>query len=178
MLFRSTNGALTNFHAMQAARYRTPDKVRVSYVEFAKTNFTTEADKQMALVTNLTTQLREMYYKAGTNYFKDTNGVALSEAAAMDKIKEDQRDRLALMMAARRANDFANKLYDQQPVLAANLDKLAAAEGFKVEVSMPFDQEDGPTNLDVSPKFARVAFSLNATNNPVSVQPIEGEHGM
>ena len=66
----------------------------------------------------------------------------------MDKIKEDQRDRLALMMAARRANDFANKLYDQQPVLAANLDKLAAAEGFKVEVSMPFDLEDGPIAAD------------------------------
>ncbi len=173
-----TNGALTNFHAQQAARYRTPEKVRVSYVEFAKTNFNAEAEKQLALVTNLTTQLREMYYKEGTNSFKDTNGAALSESAAMEKIKEVQRDRLALMMAARRANDFANKLYDQQPVLAANLDKLAAAEGLKVGVSMPFDLEDGPTNLFVSPRFARVAFSLNSSNNPVSVQPLEGENAM
>jgi parvulin-like peptidyl-prolyl isomerase len=42
---------------------------------------------------------------------------------------------------------------------------------------MPFERDQGPTNLDVSPKFAQIAFSLNATNNPVSFQPIDGENG-
>jgi len=176
-----TNGALTNFFSQQMARYRVPEKVRVSYVEFSKSNFLAEADKQFANITNIEFQLREAYFKAGTNNFKDTNGNVLSESAALAKIKENERGGLAMRFAARKANEFANKLYDQrtdQGLRADVLDKLAASEGLKVEITLPFDMEDGPTNLNVSPKFASIAFSLNATNNPVSFQPIEGEHGM
>ena len=173
-----TNGTLTNFFSQQMARYRVPEKVRVSYVEFAKSNFLADADKRFASLTNLDLQLREMYLKAGTNSFKDTNGNVLSEQEAVAKIKDEQRDRLALSLANRRANEFANKLYDQQPVRAENLDRVAASEGLQVQISLPFDLEDGPTNLDVSPKFASTAFSLNATNKPISFEPIEGEHGV
>jgi len=182
-----TNGALTNWYSQQVARYRTPEKVSVSYVEFPRTNFTAEADQHFGTLTNLEIQLREIYVKSGgTNSFKDTNGVPLSESAALAKIKEDQRDRLALMMAGRKANEFANKVYDavkareekKEPVSASLLDAVAATENLKVQISRPFDAEDGPTNLDVSPRFAKIAFALHATNNPISFQPIEGEHGV
>lgn len=176
-----TNGALTNFFSQQMARYRVPEKVRVSYVEFAKSNFVADADKQFAAITNVDLQLREVYFKAGTNNFKDTNGNVLSESAALAKIKENEREGLAFRFAARKANEFANKLYDQrtdQSIRADALDKLAASEGLKVEITPPFDMEEGPTNLNVSAKFTSVAFSLNATNNPVSFQPVEGENGV
>ena len=172
-----TNGALTNWYALQQAKYRTPEKVRVSYVEFSKTNFYADADKRMAEVTNLTAQLRDIYYKAGPNSFKDTNGVPLSETNALAKIKEEQRDHLSRMLAARKANEFANQLDDMKPARAENLSALAASNSLTVQVSMAFDREEGPTNLDVSPKFANTAFSLNASNQPVSVQPVEGENG-
>src|ERR1041385_3421924 len=84
-----TNGALTNWFGPQAARYRVPDRIRVSYVEFAKTNFLADADKHLAGITNLDLQLREFYFKSGTNNFKDTNGVVLSESAAFNRIKEE-----------------------------------------------------------------------------------------
>lgn len=173
-----TNGALTNWYNLRAATYRTPEKVRVSYVEFALTNFFADADKQFAEVTNLNQQLQDMYFKAGPDNFKDTNGVVMSQSNALVKIREDQRDRLAMMFAARRANEFANQLYDKQPVTVANFTALAASNGLPVQLSMAFDREEGPTNLNVSPKFATVAFSLNATSNPVAVQPIEGEKGL
>lgn len=181
-----TNGALTNWFAQQAARYRTPDKVRVSYVEFPKSNYLAEANQQFATVTNLDFQLREIYLKAGTNSHLGTNGLPLSESAALAKIKDEQRDRLALMMAARAANGFANKLYDEvkaredkkQPLSAGLLDTAAAAEKLTVQISQPFDAQDGPTNLDVSPRFSQIAFSLDAANNPISYQPIEGDHGI
>jgi hypothetical protein len=172
-----TNGALTNFFSQQVARYRVPEKVRVSYVEFSKSNFLADADQRFATLTNLDLQIRDMYYKAGTNSFRDTNGNVLPEKEAIAKIKEDQRGRLALDFAHRKANDFANKLYDQTPVRAENLDKLAASEGLKVQVTPPFDMEEGPTNLNVSPKFASVAFSL-APNKPISFEPLEGENGI
>lgn len=173
-----TNGALASWHSNQAARYRVPDKIRVSYVEFAKSNFIAEADKQFATLTNLDLQLRELYYKSGTNSFKDTNGNVLSESAALAQIKEDQHGRLALSYAERKANEFANKLYDKKEQRAENLEIVAREDGLNVQVTMPFDIETGPTNLDVSPKFTEIAFKLNATENPVSFQPIPGENGV
>ena len=172
-----TNGALTNFFALQASRYRVPDKIRVSYVEFAKTNFLADADKQFGTISNLQAQLLDIYYKAGTNSFKDTNGNVLAEAAALEKIKEDQRERLAMTFAARKANEFANKVYDKQPLRAENLDEIAAQEKMPVQVTMPFDM-NGPTNLEVSPKFAQVAFTLDLTNKPISFELLGGENGI
>ncbi len=182
-----TNGALSNFFTLRQSTYRVPDRLRVSYVEFPKTNFYAEADKQFATVTNLELQLREMYIKSGgTNAFKDTNGVPLSESAALAQIKDDQRERMALGFANKRANEFANKVYDEatkgndpgRQILATLLDNVAAAEGLKTQITVPFDMEQGPTNLDVSPMFTRIAFSLNATNNPISFQPVPGQHAM
>jgi hypothetical protein len=170
-----TNGALTNWHVMRG--YRTPEKVQVSYVEFARTNFIAEANKQFADTTNLDGRLREIYYKVGPNNFKDTNGTVLSETNALEKIRAEQQERLTMMFAARQANEFANKLYDKQSVRAENLQELAASNNLPVQVSMPFTRDEGPTNLNVSPKFTQIAFSLNATNNPVSFQPIDGENG-
>ncbi|HEY0549100.1 MAG TPA: peptidylprolyl isomerase, partial [Verrucomicrobiae bacterium] len=170
-----TNGALTNWHTMRG--YRTPEKVQVSYVEFARSNFIADADKRFAETTNLVGQLRDIYYKVGPNNFKDTNGTVLSETNALEKIKGEQHERLTMMFAARQANEFANKLYDKQPVRAENLQEMAASNNLAVQVSMPFTRDEGPTNLNVSPKFAQTAFALNATNNPVSFQPIEGENG-
>src|SRR5436189_2854993 len=115
-----TNGALTNFFSQQLARYRVPEKVRVSYVEFSKSNFLAEADQRFATLTNLDLQIRELYYKEGTNTFKDTNGNVLPEKEGIAKVKEKQRGLLALDFARRKANDFASKLYDQQPARAEN----------------------------------------------------------
>lgn len=173
-----TNGALSNFFTMQAARYRVPERVRVSYIEFPKTNFIAEANERLAAITNLDFQLRDIYYKAGTNAFKDTNGNLMPEAEALTQIKEDQRDRLALSLAARRANEVANKLYDKQPLTLEAFEKTAEEEKFPTGVTMPFDIEEGPTNLVVSERFAQEAFQLDPTNKPVSFQPIGGSNGV
>lgn len=170
-----TNGALTNWYNMRG--YRTQEKVQVSYVEFPMSNFVAEAENRFTEVTNMNQQLREMYIKAGPDSFKDTNGNVLSESNALAQIREDQRDRLAMMFAARKANDFANQLYDKQPLTVANFMALAQSNNLPVKVTEPFTREDGPTNLDVSPRFVQTAFSLDATNNSVSVQPLEGEKG-
>jgi hypothetical protein len=173
-----TNGALSNFFSLSSARYRVPDMVKVSYVEFSKSNYFADADKQFASVTNLDYQIRDLYYRAGTNSFKDTNGNVLPEAEALTKIKEDQRDRLAISFAARRANEFANKLYDQKGLTLATFEKLATDEKLPLGVTPAFDIENGPTNMVVSEKFAQEAFQLDLATKPVSFQPIGGSNGV
>lgn len=176
-----SNQALTQWYSNQMARYRTPELVRVSYIEVLASNFLAEADKQIDSVSNLNMRLQEFYYKAGTNNFKDTNGNVLPQDKAIAQIKENERQRTAHFLAQKRANEIGNKLEDavskaNQPS-AAILDEVAKAEKLPVQVSMPFDMDEGPTNLVVAPNFTRVAFSLNPTNNPLSVMPIEGEQG-
>ena len=46
--------------------------------------------------------------------FKGTNGVALSEKEAKEKLRNDLRLQFALMSARRKAADFGNKLLDQK----------------------------------------------------------------
>ncbi len=174
-----TNEALTQWYSNQMSRYFTPEQVNVSYVSFPRTNFMTEADKQLESITNLTALVQESYYKAGTNAFKDTNGNVLPAEKAMAKIKDEERDRRAMLFARKKANDFAGLLYDvvnsaKQPN-AALLDQVAKTNNLTVHVSTPFDGENGPTNMNVGRNFAQAAFSLNATNNPILPQAIEGE---
>jgi hypothetical protein len=177
-----TNSALTQYYSNAMARYRTPEQVRVSYVEFPATNFLAEAEKQFATVTNLNMKLEEAYYKHGTNEFKDEKGNVLSKDKAIEKIKADERLKLAGFYARKAANEFANKVYDEatkggenQPVNPAVLDTVAKAANFKVQITPPFDMQDPPTNINVGPNFTRAAFSLNATNNPIAFQPVDGE---
>jgi hypothetical protein len=101
----------------------------------------------------------------------------LSESAALAKIRQNARDARAFRLAAHKANEFANKLYDKQPWRAENLEAVAKEENLNVQMTMPFDADAGPTNLDVSPKFVETAFKLTA-ENPISFQPIGGENGI
>jgi len=174
-----TNGALTNFFAQQAPRYRIPDKVRVSYAEIHKSNFMAQAEQDLNSVSNLSLRLLEVYQKmGGTNEFKDTNGVPLPEDKAIAKIKESETERRAFGLAARRANEVANKLFDRQPLTLDVFEKVAAEEKLPIQVSEPFDLENGPTNLVVAENFAKEAFQLDPTNKPVSFQPLGGSNGV
>ncbi|HMJ89865.1 MAG TPA: SurA N-terminal domain-containing protein [Candidatus Acidoferrum sp.] len=173
-----TNNVLTQWYSNQMARYRTPEQVVVSYVRFAQSNFLAEADKFLEGITNLNQRIEETYNKQGTNSFTDTNGVVLSREAAFAKIKEEGRDQRAMMLAMQQANEFGNKLDEvlnaaKQPT-ADLLNQVASSNKLTVHVTQPFDAEEGPTNLNVTPNFARAAFSLTPTN-AVMPQPIPGE---
>lgn len=177
----AADDVLMGWYSNQMARYRTPEQVSVAYVHFPSTNFTAEAEKQVAGISNLTARLQEAYFKIGTNNFKDTNGNVLPEDKAVAQIRSEERDRVAMMLARKKANEFANLLYDvlnnaKQPN-AGLLEQVARTNNLSVQVTRPFDAENGPTNLNVTPAFVQAAFSLNATSNPVLPQPLEGEHG-
>lgn len=129
-----------------------------------------------------------------TNRWTDTNGVALPEAAAKEKIKEEIRLNEGLLSARRAAAEFGTELMNQpDPNKVANLEKLAAAKGLPLKSTKPFDRisgleefDDEPLSLSRSEEAPREsvrdmirekAFALT-DDKPVLFNPIPGRHGI
>ena len=173
-----TPAAVGQFYTNRLAAYKLPERIQVSYVEFSASNFLADADKQIAQATNFNANIDEYYLKQGTNYFKDTNGVALSEGGAKQKIRQEIRDNYALKAGHRKASEFGNSLIEQpQPNRADNLDKLAAASGLTVKVSPPFDRVKGLEELDFPATFRQKALALTK-EDPIQFVPIVGERAV
>jgi hypothetical protein len=169
-----TDADLTNFYSLRSSQYRVPERVVVSYVEFALTNFLDEADKQIAKNTNFDQKVDEYYNQQGTNAFKGTNGVVLSEADAKKKIKQDFREGSAMIEARKKAAEFGSKLYDLKPMdRAENLASTANKEGLTVKTSPPIEHYS--TNEgEFSREFRDAAFKL-APGNPIAFSPVPAE---
>ena len=84
-----TPATVSQFYSNRLALYRLPERIQVSYVAFTASNFLAEADKQVAQNTNFNALVDELYLKQGTNFFKGTNGLALAETAAKEKIRQE-----------------------------------------------------------------------------------------
>ncbi|MFO1487112.1 MAG: SurA N-terminal domain-containing protein [Verrucomicrobiota bacterium] len=178
VFFHATNyldtvGALAaeqvaQFYTNNMSAYRIPERLQVTYVEFAVTNFLPEADEQIGKMTNFAAIVDQVYLQRGTNYYKGST----TAAEAKTKIREDLRRELATGAARRKANDFASELFDQQPQRSENLATFAAAKGLATKLTAPFDEENGPADVDGGPNFARAAFKLTA-EEPFS-QPLLG----
>jgi hypothetical protein len=170
------DAALQQFYTNNMARYRTPEQVQVSYVRYDATNFLTEADQRLAQETNLTTLFQTEYQKRGPDTFKDQDGKVLSQEAAIEQMKGQERTNLALTAAAKTATSFAQQLYDmydKQPTQTDNLEKLAAALGVQAAVTEPFSRLDGPKELKVLETFSEVAFALTP-EQPMASEPLPG----
>ena len=188
-----TNGAISNFYTFQMGRYRLPERLILGYVEFSASNYLAEAESKLIKLTNLNEIVSDYYFRSrgDTNRWTDTNGVAIPEAAAKEKIKEEIRLNEAVLAARRAANDFGTELMNQTNAnVAGNLDKLAAAKGLVVKVTKPFDHTAGLEEFPDDPGSpARgddvVADSLHDTirkeafamtdERPVLFRPIPGK---
>ena len=154
--------ALNQFYTNRQASYRIPDRVQVSYVEFALTNYLAEANQELAKMTNLDLQIEEAYRQDRTNFLREVKAQSLEDAKL--KVREARRKELELQAARKKAVEFATPLFDMEPVNAYNLDKLAKEKGLVAQVTTPFDLRDGPRELEVGPDFAQKAFARTATD--------------
>lgn len=166
---------LTQFFTNRLAVYRIPERLQVSYVQFAPSNYFAEVDPILAKDTNLTASIDAIYQKDGTNAYTDDKGVALPTDAAKKKIRENIRERMGLEAARKRATEVANELFGMQPLLATNLYKIAAQKGLTVKVTEPFTEGDGPKGIRAF-SFARAAFKLTELE-PLG-EPVMGSDGI
>jgi hypothetical protein len=167
-----TNAIATYFTNQQAV-YRIPEKLQVTYVKFAASNYLAEADQVIAKNTNLNQYVESTYLQRGTNSFKDTNNATLSPAAAKEKIRSELRQGFAMEEANKKAVEFANELFELKDKSGA-LEKLAAAKGLTTQVTEPFAQFETPRNLNVPPAFGQAAAKLTP-ESPFAEQLIQAE---
>ena len=149
--------AVMQFYTNRQAGYRIPDRVQVSYVRFDLTNFLAEATQDLAKMTNLDLQIDEMYKQGGTNFLREWKAQTPEEARR--NIRVDTLRKLQMQGARKKALEFATPLFDMDPVRTDNLDKLAKEKGLTVQITEPFDQRDGPSELAVGQDFAAKAFA-------------------
>jgi hypothetical protein len=169
---KSTPEALSNFYSNQVARYRLPERIQISYVEFKLTNYWAEAETEMAKLTNLTAVLEGEYTRrGGTNHYPD-----LTPEAAKAEIKGELHQQLALRAASQAANRFADPILSAKTIKAEMLAAEAAKAGLKVLVSAPFDRENPPEGLNANEQFVRMAFALRE-DDPIA-GPIATESGI
>ncbi|HXG48903.1 MAG TPA: hypothetical protein VNO52_14870, partial [Methylomirabilota bacterium] len=174
-----TNGAIGNFFTNRMVMYRIPDRVEVAYVEFPVAQYMAAAEQELAQVTNLTAKIDEFFLQqGGTNAFKGTNGLPLTEAAAKQKIKDDELRRLALVGARRAATAFGSALMSQpQPHTPKTFEDLAATNGFTVKVTPPFDRSQGLEGLAFPGEFRTRALALSDTNQ-IAYLPVVGSNAV
>jgi hypothetical protein len=149
--------ALAQFYSNRLAVYRLPDRVQVSYVRYDLTNFLSEANQELAAMTNLDLQIDERYRQGGTNFLRELKATSLEDARV--KAHDAYRKEIEMHLARKKANEFATPLFDMEPLRAENLDKLAKEKGLAVRITAPFDRENGPKDLEVGPDFATKAFA-------------------
>lgn len=166
---------LTQYYSNRMAEYRTPERVIVRYVRFAATNFQAEADEKLAANTNLTAILESEYTRRGAEAFRDAQNQPISAEAAKAQLREEFRKSLALDAGRKKANEFANKLYQMDPK-AESLTQLANENQLSVQTSQPFDQFRPPLDMRVPQTFNAQAFKLSA-EEPFAT-PLVGEDGV
>src|SRR6185503_5605120 len=162
---------LSQFYSNRMALYRIPDRLVVHYVKFDFTNYLAEADSELGKITNLDARIDAAYQQADPKLFMDTNNAPLPADKAKEKIKADERDRLAALAARKAANTFATELYNldlKQQVLP----EFAKKRNVPIFESQPFSEFDVPADLKVAENFAKQAFTITAEEP--SRGPIQG----
>jgi hypothetical protein len=165
----ATPEALTLYYSNRlATSYAIPERVQVEYVRFNVTNYFPAVE---ATLTNMTELVEANYQRLGTNAFPDAKNVEEVKA----KLRQGILHQAAMSFARSNAYHFANQLFTMSPVTNANLRILAASNNIPVQVSPPFDREDGPKDLEVGEEFTKAAWKLNE-EEPYS-QVIQGQDG-
>ena len=180
---QTTPEAIANYYTNAVARYRLPERVQLSYVAFPASNYLAVADQKMAADTNLNQEIDMAYLQRGPQFFTGPDGQPLTPEAAKQQLRDQLRKQTALTEAKREAFAFATEL-EKTPIQpnpanpAETLEKVAASKGLTPQVTQPFSQFEGPSELPGLPEqFTRLAFMLTP-EEPIVPEPIEGEEGI
>lgn len=171
---------LQRFFTNRLAAYRLPERVEVSYARFDIASFHDQAEQQIADRPDIETLIAARYEQLGAEFFRDSDGNVLSPDAAKERIREQERDRLAITAARQRAMSFIEELYElhhQEPDARNLLERLAAAHGLPSGVTEPFAAHETPPALDVFRDFSNAAFAIRP-ELPMATEPIVGREAV
>jgi peptidyl-prolyl cis-trans isomerase D len=148
--------AVAQFYTNRQALYRQRERVQVSYVRFDLTNYQAQASKELAGMTNLDQQIEGAYRQGGSNFLRELAVKSLDEAKA--KVRTAEQRRIEARLAITKAREFADPLFDMNPLRAEDLEKQAKQKGLPVGVTTPFETNSPPPGLGVGFDFVAKAF--------------------
>ncbi|HEV2436237.1 MAG TPA: SurA N-terminal domain-containing protein [Verrucomicrobiae bacterium] len=148
-----TPALVGQFYTNYLAEYRLPDRVEVNYVAFPVTNFMAGAAQKL---TNLNDQVEAIYNRYGTNAVPDAKSPDDARAKLRDALIREQ----ALADARQQADDFANTVFNLDPVRPENLATVAKQKGLAMHLTAPFGQAYGPAEFTAPEAFTKAAFGL------------------
>ena len=157
---KATPEAVAQFYTNYLAAYRLPERVQVSYVSFAISNFVEQAKVELAK-TNLDAQVDQAYLQSAAQIaqmFPEAKTTAEQKA----KVRETIINQRAMGNARVVVNDFAKAVFEVTPASAANLATVAKQKGLTVHVTAPFSLAEGPQEFAAPEGFTKAAFSLTA----------------
>jgi hypothetical protein len=155
---KATPEAVAQFYTNYLAAYRLPERVQVSYVTFAISNFVEQAKVELAK-TNLDVQVDQAYLQNAAQIaqmFPEAKTTAEQKA----KVRETIINQRAMGNARGVVNDFAKAVFELTPASAANLATVAKQKGLTVHVTAPFSLAEGPQEFAAPEGFTKAAFSL------------------
>jgi SurA N-terminal domain/PPIC-type PPIASE domain len=155
-----TPAAIERFYTNDLAEYRLPDRVQVNYVAFDATDFQAGAEQKLSK-TNLNDQVETVYTRYGERIFPEAKTPDEKKA----RIRKELILQQALSDALRQAREFANVVFNQEPVRSENLAAIASQKGLTVRVTAPFSREHGPEESAMPESFVKAAFTLT-TDEP------------
>lgn len=148
----ATPEAVGQFFTNRMANYRLPERVQVSYVAFEYSNLLAQAEAEL-VKTNFNEMIDQQLQRVGTNYFVEAKTPEEKRA----KMREDLIKGYAMTLARKQANEFANATEPLEKTLTA-FEQLAAGRKLAVQVTPPFDREEGPKEIVVGAEFIKEAF--------------------
>jgi hypothetical protein len=165
---KATPQALGQFYTNFQAEYRLPDRVQISYVVFAGTNYLVQSKAEWAK-TNLSDFVDNYFHKFGETYKGSTNA---DQARA--KITEELIESRAVGDARKEANDLATAVFAIDPAKPENLALVAKQKGLIVHETAPFAKNSGPDEFDGSGDFTKAAFDLTP-DSPLAGPVTDGD---
>lgn len=167
-----TPALLSQFYTNEAAEYRQPDEMQLSYVRFNITNYLPQAEKQLG--TNISDQVQAAFQTLGTNALS----LGDTEQEQKAKIQEILIRQTALSNAYSAALSFQKDLMAKEPMHPENLTVLAKDKGLEVHVTKPFDKEYGPSDLNLPSGYPISALFELTPDDPFTYTPVRGIDGI
>lgn len=143
------------FYSNRVAAYRSPERINVSYVRLATSNYVAEAEAQL-------NEGGALDLNVDAAYIARSNSFAGVEASAVKKqIRQELIDEEALTVAQRAAYDFVNDYYELEPKTTATMDAAAKKIGLSAQKAPPFGRSETPEGLAVGFEFVQAAWELS-----------------
>lgn len=146
------------FFAENSEKFRIGNKVRVSYVEFAVSDFLDQAE--------LPEDAAQQFYDKNTERFRieTTNENSVTEYKPFDQVKDEINEQLrmdaARRLATEKATEFVAEVAPKAEGVQPNFAGAAAAAKLTIKTLPAFGKTDPLNGIDSTAPFRQAAFGL------------------